>query len=215
MKTAEKQSYSALKNALKCVLVLGVITVVCVALLAIANKFMKVEITLDKATARIINQMVPTGADDDEAFNEGYIKLVDLSKGGYNYKSVDDYNKRGSNKKVRALYTSTDKNSGKVSYIVEAEAKGRDAAIVMLVAYDEEKKIVKVHVKSQAESYWDRIAAQKGLLDEFIGLSGTINSEQIATKTGATSSLGGIVGAVNTANDFIARLEVSSPVEGE
>ena len=213
MKTAEKK-YSTLKNAFKCVLVLGVITVVCVALLALANKFLAVEITLDKATARIINQMVPTGADDDEAYGEGYIKLVDLSKGGYNYKSVDDYNKKGSNKKVRALYTSQNKESGKISYIVEAEAKGRDAAIVMLVAYDEDLKIVKVHVKSQAESYWDKIEANKWLFDEFIGLSGTIKSEQIATKTGATSSLGGIVSAVNTANGFIASLKAVETAGG-
>ena len=214
MKTTEKK-YSILKNAFKCVLVLGVITVVCVALLALANKFLAVEITLDKATAGIINQMVPTGVDDDTAFGEGYVKLVDLSKGGYNYKSVDDYNKKGSNKKVRALYTSYNVESGKTSYIVEAEAKGRDAAIVMLVAYDEEKTIVKVHVKSQSESYWDKIEAQKGLLDEFIGLSGTVKNEQIATNTGATSSLGGIVGAVNTANGFIASLKAVETAGGE
>ena len=214
MKTAEKK-YSMLKNAFKCVLVLGIITVVCVALLALANKFLAVEITLDKATARIINQMAPTGVDDDTAYSEGYVKLVDLSKGGYNYKSVNDYNKKGSNKKVRALYTSQNAESGKLSYIVEAEAKGRDAAIVMLVAYDEDLKIAKVHVKSQAESYWDRIEAKKGLLDEFIGLSGTIESDRIATKTGATSSLGGIVGAVNTANGFIASLKAVETAGGE
>ena len=60
---------NTVKNTLKCVLVLGIIAVVCVALLAVANKFLQVEIMLDRATSDMINSIAPTGLDDEKAFN--------------------------------------------------------------------------------------------------------------------------------------------------
>lgn len=101
---------NTVKNTLKCVLVLGIIAVVCVALLAVANKFLQVEIMLDRATSDMINSIAPTGLDDEKAFNERYIEMVDLSKGEYAIKSIDDFNEKGSNKKVRALYKSISYN---------------------------------------------------------------------------------------------------------
>ena len=114
---------NTVKNTLKCVLVLGIIAVVCVALLAVANKFLQVEIMLDRATSDMINSIAPTGLDDEKAFNERYIEMVDLSKGEYAIKSIDDFNEKGSNKKVRALYKSKN-SSGKITYVVESEGKG-------------------------------------------------------------------------------------------
>ena len=103
----------ALGNTLRCVLVLGVIAVVCVALLAVANRFLKTEIQLDKDTSALINQIAPTGADDNTA-HASYIKMVDLGKGGYALDDLDAYNKKygSSSRKVRSLYTSTDKDKG-------------------------------------------------------------------------------------------------------
>ena len=201
----------AMRNTFKCVLVLGVIAVVCVLLLAVANKFLQVEIKLDRATSDMINSIAPTGASDAEAYDKGYIKMVDLSKGGYAISNIDDFNKKGSNRKVRALYTSA-ATDGKITYVVESEDKGNDAAIVMLVAYGDDGKISAVKVKSQMESYWDKLDEKK-ISKAFIGLSGTIRDAQIATDTGATHSVHGIVGAVNIANSFIEQLGVTGNVQ--
>lgn len=205
----DSRTPNTLKNTLKCVLVLGVIAVVCVALLAVANRFLKVEVTLDKATAKLINQIAPTGADDDTAYSS-YIKMVDLSKGAYKITDLDEYNKTyGSNaQKVRALYTSTHKDTGKVTLVVESEGKGYVDAIVMLVAYDEDSKVSGLVTKSQNESFWNHIPNEETLYKAYIGTSGTVSGNSIAAQTGVTvmGTLGGITSAVNIANDFVTRL---------
>ena len=194
------------KHTLRCILVLGVISVVCVALLAFANKFLQVEIVLDRATSDMINEIAPTGVDNAKAFDDGYIKMVNLSEENFAIKSLDEFNQKGSNKKVRALYRSTDLG-GNITYIVESEAKGNDAAIVMLVAYDASNTILGVKVKSQSESYWDKLADIPNLLGGFKGLSGSdLKPAQIATSTGATNSLTGITEAVNISYDFLIKL---------
>lgn len=196
-----------MNNTLKCVIVLALIALVCVSLLAFANKFMKVEITLDKATSSLINKIAPTGVDDDAAFGERHIQLVDLSKGGYAVSDLDAYNKTygTSTQKVRALYTSKNVNTGKVTLVVEAEGKGHVDAIVLLIAYDDDNKILGVAVKSQAESYWDKLEGRQDVFDAFIGMSGNITHSQIATSTGATNSLRGMADAASIANGFVAR----------
>ncbi len=209
---------STMNNTLKCVLVLALIAIVCVSLLAVANKFLKVEITLDKATSALINKIAPTGADDDTAFNNKYIEIVDLSKGGYAVTDLDAYNKTygTSTQKVRALYTSKNANTGKVTLVVEAEGKGHVDAIVLLIAYDEENKISGVAVKSQSESYWDKLEGRQDVFDAFIGMSGNVTHLQIATSTGATNSLRGMADAASIANGFIARARgeaANKPVE--
>ncbi|MCI8458315.1 MAG: hypothetical protein HFE46_01435 [Clostridia bacterium] len=199
----------ALGNTLRCVLVLGVIAVVCVALLAVANRFLKTEIQLDKDTSALINQIAPTGADDNTA-HASYIKMVDLGKGGYALDDLDAYNKKygSSSRKVRALYTSTHKDTGKVTLVVEAEGKGYVDAVVMLIAYDQDNKISGIVTKSQSESFWSHIKDVDQLYKAFIGTSGKIESDSIASQTGVTVkyTLDGMVGAVNIANDFVARL---------
>ncbi len=196
-----------MNNTLKCVIVLALIALVCVSLLAFANKFMKVEITLDKATSSLINKIAPTGVDDDAAFVERHIQLVDLSKGGYAVSDLDAYNKTygTSTQKVRALYTSKNVNTGKVTLVVEAEGKGHVDAIVLLIAYDDDNKISGVAVKSQAESYWDKLEGRQDVFDAFIGMSGNITHSQITTSTGATNSLRGMADAASIANGFVAR----------
>lgn len=198
-----------LNNTLKCVLVLGVIAIVCVALLAVANKFMQVEIVLDRATSDMINSIAPTGVENGVAFDEGYIEMVDLGKGGYSVKSIDDFNGKGSNKKVRAVYASKTE-SGDITLVVESEGKGNDAAIVLLIAYDSENKISGIAVKSQAESYWDRISDINKVYDVFVGTSAsdTLGRDQVAAQSGATvkNTLGGFTDAVNKANEFVLAL---------
>lgn len=200
---------NTVKNTLKCVLVLGIIAVVCVALLAVANKFLQVEIMLDRATSDMINSIAPTGLDDEKAFNERYIEMVDLSKGEYAIKNIDDFNEKGSNKKVRALYKSKN-SSGKITYVVESEGKGYVDAIVLLIAYDSQKNITGMAVKSQMESFWDHISDINTVYGAFIGTpaSATHTSSQIAASTGVTvkKTLAGITDGVNVANEFVLAL---------
>lgn len=197
------------KNTLKCVLVLGVIAVVCVTLLAVANKFLQVKVTLTKQTSNIVNEIAPTGVDNDTAFNEKYITMADLSQGGYGVTDLDKFNKQygSSTQKVLALYTSKNQNSD-ITYVVEAQGKGHVDAIVLLIAYDGEK-VAKIAVKSQAESYWDKFTdyrdgENRSILDLFVGTQGKVTGSQIATSTGATNSLRGVANAVSIANQFIS-----------
>ncbi len=205
-----KNNNRTIKNTLKCVLALGVIAIVCVALLAVANKFLKVEVVLDKATAKLINQIAPTGVSDDEAYGGGHIKMVNLADGDYSIKSLDEFNKKGSNNQVLALYTSTHAETGNVTRVVEAQGKGRDGVIVMLVAYDAENKVSALVVKSQMESYWSHITDIEKVYAAYIGTSYSeqITSSQVAAVSGATVkvTLGGMTDAVNTASEFIAKI---------
>ncbi len=204
-----RKKNSTVKNTLRCVIVLSVIAIVCVSLLAVANRFLRVEATLDGATAALINRIAPTGVDDGTALSGGYIKMVNLRAENYAIKDLDAYNKQHgtANQKVRALYTS--KNAeGKITYVVEAEGKGYVDAVVMLVAYDAENKVSGVITKSQNESYWNHIKNEEKLYAAFVGLSGRIESSQIAASTGVTvmGTLGGMTSAVSIANDFVSRL---------
>lgn len=195
---------STVKNTLRCVLVLGVIAIVCVTLLSIANRFLQVEVTLDKATASLINQIAPTGKSDDEALSGGYVQMVDLQAGGYSISSIDAYNAQygTNNQKVRALYTSKNA-SGTVTYVVESEGKGNDSAIVLLIAYDADKKVSALTVKAQGESYWDKLNLAE-VFKTFVGTSGKITN--VVAGTGATNSVRGMADAVSIANDFMACL---------
>lgn len=214
--TAERKKVS-LPNTTKCILVLSVIAVVCVLLLSVANSFLKVEAVLDKATGALINSIAPTGLSDDEAYSSAKVKMIDISKeSGYKLTSIDDYNKKfgSASKKVRALYTSTDKN-GAVTYVVEAEGKGYVDAIVMLIAYTSDGKVSALVTKSQSESYWNHIHDLNALCASFVGSSGDVTVGDIAASTGVTvrGTLGGMTGAVSIANDFIARLGVNAGAE--
>ena len=200
------------QNTLRCILVLTLITVVCVTLLALANRFLQSEIQLDRSTSNKINELAPTGADDETAFKQ-YIKLVDLSQGQYDISDLDAYNKKYGNpalgNTVRALYESTHKDTGVVTRVVEVGNKGNDSVIVLLVAFDAGNAVTGVRVKSQAESYWSKIqAADKanGLFDKFVGIRAPVKSKDIAASTGATHSLDAIVRGVNAALEFADRL---------
>ena len=209
-KAANPQKHSTMRNTLRCISVLSVIAVVCVTLLAVANRFLQAEVTLDKATSALINRIAPTGADDDTAYSSGYIRMADLQKGGYGITDLEAYNKKygSSSQKVRALYTSTHKDTQKTTLVVEAEGKGYVDAVVMLIAYDEEGKISGLTTKSQSESYWSHIKDPEKLYAAFVGMSGAVTVNEIAASTGVTvrGTLGGITSAVSLANDFMARL---------
>ncbi|MDE7394685.1 MAG: FMN-binding protein [Clostridiales bacterium] len=207
--TSVQNKNNTLKNTLRCVLVLTVIAVVCVAILAVANRFMQPEEKLDAQTSALINKIAPTGESDSDAYNNGSIKLVDLSKGNYKVTDLDAYNKSYGtvNKKVRALYSSRNKSTNKTTLVVEAESKGHVGPVVVLVAYDDDGTITGVTVKSQNESYWDHVNEEK-MYAAIVGNKGQISasSDMTAASTGASHTRGAIIDAVNLASDFFVRL---------
>ena len=85
------------KNLLKSIVVLSIIALVCVAILSLANVFLKTEISLDKATVKFLNEKFATteqtftGVDSDTAYNEDYFVMLTDSElevaTGYTYKS--------------------------------------------------------------------------------------------------------------------------------
>lgn len=204
------------KNTLKSVLVLFAIAAVSVLLLAFANYFIKVEIKVDQKTATLINSIAPTGVTDELAFKDKHIVLVKLENASYKLKSIDDFNKTYGNTgtKIRALYTSYNVKTKVTTLVVESSGTGyENGEIVMLTAYDSANKISGIVAKAQTQSYWDKLGDHidggiPAFYKAFIGMSGSITSNDLAGATGATikGTLGGISNAVSLANQFVVSL---------
>ena len=189
---------NSVKNTLRCVLVLSVISVVCVALLAVANRFLpKYKPSLDLNTVTLINGMIPSGADAQTALDEGYYEMLALA----------DFNKSKraeANNAVLAVYKAV-KGDSVGAYIVEAQAQGYagNDPIVMLTAIDESGAIISVVTKKQTENspgtngiFEDKHFA---LLVEYVKGKTDIDSAGISASTGATSgySIGGVANAIS------------------
>ncbi len=186
------------KNALKAVAVLTVISIVCVGLLTVCNMFFpKYTPVLDIETAKLINGICYTGKTDDEAFENGYIVM--LQEGDYGVE-LSEYNKtkKSAKAEILAVYGEP-KGLNAGSYIIESSSAGRDGDIVMLVAYSE-GTIVGACVKKQNESYFFKLP--ENFLTTLTGASGDVDLKGELGKTGATVSLSAINRAVNLSNTF-------------
>ena len=185
-------------NAMKAVAVLVCIAVVCVGVLAVCNMFFpKYTPTLDRATASLINEICPTGENDDKAFDDGYIVM--LQDGDYGVR-LADFNKanKSSRAEVLAVYCEV-KGANIGAYVIESKASGRDSDIVLLVAY-RDGMILGAAVKKQNESYYAKLPDD--LLDNVAGKSGDVDLVGIVGKTGATVSLTAINRAINLSDKF-------------
>ena len=185
-------------NAMKAVAVLVCISVVCVGLLAVCNMFFPNYVpTLDGATAALINDICPTGEDDNKAFDDGYIVMLYESDYGV---TLADFNKanKSSKAEVLAVYCEP-KGVNAGAYIIESKSQGRDSEIVLLVAY-RDGNIVGATVKKQNESYWTKLPAD--LFDNIVGSSGSVDLVGIVGKTGATVSLTAINRAIDLSDKF-------------
>ena len=185
-------------NAMKAVLVLVCISVVCVGLLAVCNMFFpKYVPTLDGATAALINGICPTGKDDNAAFDDGYIVMLQESDYGV---TLADFNKSNKSAKAEVLAVYCEpKGVNAGAYIIESKSQGRDSEIVLLVAY-RDGGIVGATVKKQNESYWSKLPTE--LFDGIVGESGDIDLVGIVGKTGATVSLTAINRAIDLSDKF-------------
>lgn len=174
------------KETLRAVVVLTIIAAACVAILAVANEFLKYTPTLDRKTATVLAELVPADGDPMESF--------ELCEADETIKAVNKAYGSGENKKVLAVYRAI-KGSGAGALIIQSQAKGNDGAVVMLTAI-KDGAILGITCYSQGESYWAKVdessfASVKGQTQE-------IDPSLIVT-SGATNSRNAVVEAVNLA----------------
>ncbi len=206
------------KDMIKAVVVLFAITLVCVGLLAVANEFLKYEPTLDAETAAKLNAVMPSGVDDEAAYNDGYFKLFTDDELDKVWSRVN-FNK-GRQSTVSAVYVAL-KGDGAGRIIIESVAKGYSNDITMLTAFNFDGSVSGVIAKSQTE---DAFAGQifndklfESFRDYVIGKNSSITAGGIEAATGATTkkSINGLVNAVNTAIEAAEELvSVELPVSG-
>ncbi len=186
-------------NALKSVAVLTLIAVVCVGLLAVCNMFFpKYVPTLDRATAAQINNICETGKSDDEAFDGGYIVMLQESDFDCDIAAFNKAHK-SSKATVLAVYGEP-KGLNACAYVVETSSTGRDGDIITLTAYVD-GAIVGAMVKKQGESYFNKLP--DNLFDGVIGNIGDdVGLLDEIGKTGATITLTAIERALNLSGAF-------------
>ncbi len=183
------------KDTLLSVIVLVAITVVCVAILSVANEFLKYEVTLDVNTAKQLYSVCPTGqATDADAIE--YFELCSIDD------TIESVNKKYGdvNTKILAVYRAT-KGTNKGKYIIQAQAKGYVGPVVMLTAYNNDGTIMKTKCIEQSESFWSKL--EDGNLTGFdgaVGKEGTVNHTDIAVGSGATFSVKAVATALTISN---------------
>lgn len=187
-------------NALKSVLVLMAIAVVCVGILAVCNMFFpKYTPTLDIETAKLIDKICPTGVGYKRAFNEKYIVMLSDSDYGGNIESFNKSHK-SSNAEVLAVYGEPKGESGNAgAFVLESKSSGNDGDVVVLVAF-KDNEIIGAICKKQNESYWEKLPDK--LFDSLVGETGSVNLKGEFEDTGATNSLRAIERSVNIAFAF-------------
>lgn len=196
------------RDTLMSVVVLTAIALVCVSLLTLANVYLRYEAVLDAATAAKINKMIPSGADDAAAFNDGYFKLYtddELAKIGF---SVKDFNKgRTANVGlVNAVYGAV-KGDSAGAIVFEIAAKGY-YDMTVLVAFKDKKIAGAVGKSINEDSFAGQIFSDEkfaALLDEVAGRSEVPSDDEIIAVTGATtkSSVRGLRTALAAAAEAV------------
>ena len=215
------------KNLIKSITVLGVIALVCVAILSFANVFLKSEVTLDKATVKFLNENfattapTATGTDSETAYEEDYfVMLTDSELGtatGYTYKSF----KSNSSNYVVAIYYAQ-KGASEGTYYIESASIGYKNPISVVVAFTVENddfSIVNIAVKEQREDFGDRKTQvlNKETFTYYVDLVKSdedmkLTDDEILTSTGATTkkSVAGLNRAVTRAIDTMNKLYADS-----
>lgn len=185
-------------SALKAVVVLVAITVVSVGILAVCNMFFpKYVPKLDADTAKKINSIAKACDSDEQAFNEGYIVLLQEDEYGV---SLSAFNKDNKSRKAEILAVYGEpKGLNAGAFIVESTADGRDSSIVILSAY-KDGALIGATVKKQNESYFDKLPDD--IFGTVLGSSGSVDLNADLGKTGATVSLTAINRALNLSNAF-------------
>ena len=182
-------------DTIKSVIVLTLISFICVGLLSICNVFLRYVPTLDADMAKQLYKVCPTGEATDENALE-YFEILDNER---QIKAVNKANK-STGGEVLAVYKAK-KGTNEGRYIVQAQANGRDGAIIMLTAFDENNKIMKTICYSQNESFWTKI--DESWFDKLIGQDSAITGNDIQASSGATLSLNAIAKAITISGVMI------------
>lgn len=215
------------KNLIKSITVLGVIALVCVAILSFANVFLKSEVTLDKATVKFLNENfattapTATGTDSETAYEEDYfVMLTDAELGnatGYTYKSF----KSNSSNYVVAIYYAQ-KGASEGTYYIESTSIGYKNPMNVVVAFtvsNDDFSIVNIAIKEQREDFGDRKTQvlNKETFTHYVDLVKSdedmkLTDAEIITSTGATTkkSVAGLNRAVTRAIDTMNKLYADS-----
>lgn len=180
------------KDTLMSVVVLFTIAFVCVALLSIANEYLKYEAKLDEKMAKQLYVVCPTGEETDENALE-YFEILKLDD------EIAAVNKEHGTPttKVIAVYRST-KGDNEGSYIVQAQSVGKDNDVIMLTAYTLDGKILHSRCYSQNESFWYQIKDKD--FTAFEGKDGVLSPDLIDVDTGVTITRTAIANAVTLSN---------------
>ena len=189
------------KDTIMSVVVLFAIAFVCVALLSIANEYLKYEAKLDEKMAKSLYAVCPTGEESDDDALE-YFEILKIDE------QIESVNKaHGSpTTKVIAVYRAV-KGVNEGSYIVQASSQGNDGEVIMLTSYDKDGKIIKTTCYSQTESYWSlKIEGKYDGFEMLEGKEGEIKSDDIGVATGATNSLSAVARAVTLSNEMAKTL---------
>ncbi|MBO5223318.1 MAG: FMN-binding protein [Clostridia bacterium] len=215
------------KNVIKSIAVLSVIALVCVAILSLANVFLKKEVTLDKATVKFLNEKfattapTTTGTDSDTAYNEDYFVMLtdgELSNAsGYTYKSF----KSNSSNYVSAIYYAQ-KGANEGVYYIESVSVGYQNPISVVVSFvidNGDFSIQNIAVKEQREDFGDR-KTQVLNPETFFYYVSLVKSDEdmnitdadIIAATGATTkkSVAGLNRAVTRAIDTMNKIYTKS-----
>lgn len=188
---------------IRSVVVLGLIALVCVGILAVANEFLRYTPVLDRETAVILAEMVPIDSEDPmDAF-----ELCSLDS---EIKAVNKEFGRGDNKKVLAVYKTLE-GASKGALIIQSQAKGNDGAVVMLTAI-KDGTVLGIKCYSQGESYWGKV--DESSFASVSGSRGEIDPSLIVS-TGATNSKKAIVEAVNLAIKAAEKIERTTEATNE
>ena len=199
----------AKKNTIMSVVVMSIISVVCVALLAVCNAFIpKFVPTLDLAAATLINSICPSGVDDQTALNEGYFVI-----GSIDDKKLAAFNKENRvapKNELSAVYKVV-KGDYKGTLVIQSQAKGyADDPIVLMTAIGDDGAILAMTLVSEGENSPGTQSIFSGkefnpdmvdALMEYIKGKTEVTSSEIIAATGATSkySVTGVVNALNMA----------------
>ena len=211
------------KTLVKSITVLSVIALVCVAILSLANVFLKTETTLDKATVKFLNEkfvtteQTATGVDSETAYNEDYFVMLTDSElsvaTGYTYKSF----KSNSNNYVGAIYYAQ-KGANEGTYYIESVSVGYQNPIVVVVSFkivNDDFEIENVVVKEQREDFGDRTTQvlNAETFKKFVtlvkeGKNQTVTDKEIIAATGATTkkSVAGLNRAVTRAIETMNKI---------
>ena len=200
----------SMRNTLKSVAVMAIISAVAVALLALANAFFPAyKATLDAETADLIAGLVGLDVSGEEAISGGYIEMEETDED--TLAAFNDANGVDSSNKVLAAYRIA-KGDAAGMHVVESQAQGYggNPVIIVLTSFDSDNRIGSVAVKQQRENpVGPNNIFTDGYFEaflEYVQGKTAVSSGEITSTTGATNtaSINGLANAVNIAALYAA-----------